>query len=909
MANNTYDIMWQEAISDLGEQVRIEHVKHTQQGDDPSVKPPEISIIDAFQHFACLYIKYMQIFERLERCYDSMVHPQKRLDVKMSLDLVIRRVIELKHLLVKWNPPNPDVRVETGRQPNFPWEYINLDDILQDLKLPPGTMEVPVPRYFKEDYREEHKQRDKLVKGYMKLKLGSDTLPVEDVQRSLDVPTTQLTLEQAIEAIQRNERGRQGKQRANFVKELREEDKRRKNYVDKSMLEMDPEIAAANIQRLFRGYFSRAKAQTERDEELVFIGMRPKSTNNDELVSDLKQAYKKRKQEQIDNKEAYEKALEDLKEVVLEEEGPEMRDELRNERTQWITDSIATSNEIPDNLEGFYLMKNPPPEEEGKEEDDGGGKKKKDDKKKDDKGKKDKKGKKEVVAKEIELPSLDGYSNLTQTMDAQCNEYSDIWLERDESENFAQKHDAELAKDRIIREQVNAELEKQVDEMLVMNLSKIKQLHADAKGKKGKKGKGKKGKGKKGKGKKEKPLPGAKISELKNMDTDFMLSILVENRIVNNPADNKIADLVGDFNYLGSVHQHQKKGDQKQRWIPQNPSMAQLRASLTEYCILPNGLSSTVRKEIDETNNVRSLLLYGPKGSGKTMMVQAIANELGALFINLSAERLKGNPLWEGKQGPTKVIHMAFTVAKDPTYAPVVIYIDDAQDFFENPKKKGKDKPDKNGPIKFQKDLMIYKNQALTVEDKVIVIGSTREPEKADPKLLKWKGKTGKPEKQGFFEKFLYFPYPDYPDRVMLWRKFITKMLREGKSGDTGGGAGGDGGKKGSGGTVAIPDTFDVSSLAHISEGYTAGAIAGAVMATLTQRRVQSLEKRPLQETEFLNFLARQEVTYVEDAKRFLDFTCKITDLDARKKKIEDDKKNADGGGDGKDAKKGKKKK
>jgi hypothetical protein len=56
-------------------------------------------------------------------CYDSMVHPQKRLDVKLSLELVIRRVIELKHLLVKWNLPNPDVRVEPGQKQNpFPWE-------------------------------------------------------------------------------------------------------------------------------------------------------------------------------------------------------------------------------------------------------------------------------------------------------------------------------------------------------------------------------------------------------------------------------------------------------------------------------------------------------------------------------------------------------------------------------------------------------------------------------------------------------------------------------------------------------------------------------------------------------------------------------------------------------------------
>ena len=387
MANNTFDIMWQEAISDLGEQVRIEHVQANQQ-DDGAKKPAEISIIDAYQHFACLYIKYMQIFERLEKCYDSMVHPQKRIDVKMSLELVIRRVIELKHLLVRWNPPNPDVRVESGRQPAFPWEYINLDDILQDLKLPQKTMEVPVPRYFKEDNSEDHKQRDKLVKGYMKLKLQCDSFPVEDEQLGMDIPTIELTIDEALDAIQRNERGRQGKQRAKFVKELREEDKRRKNYSDNSMLEMDPEIAAANIQRLFRGFFSRARAQIERDEELVFIGMRPKASNqgNGDLENDLKQAYKKRKQEQIDNKESYEKALEDLKDIVLEEEGPEMKDRLRDERTQWVTEQISESNEIPENLEGFYLMKNPPPVEEEKEEE-GGKKGKKDDKKKEDKGK------------------------------------------------------------------------------------------------------------------------------------------------------------------------------------------------------------------------------------------------------------------------------------------------------------------------------------------------------------------------------------------------------------------------------------------------------------------------------------------------------------------------------------------
>ncbi|GMH89959.1 hypothetical protein TrST_g13451 [Triparma strigata] len=872
----------------LGEQVHIEHVMSEE--NEEGNQMPEPLIIEAFQHYAVLYIKYMQIFSKLEQCYDSMVHPQKRIDVKMTLELVIRRVIELRHMLVKWNPPNPDVAVETGDQPPFPWEYVNLDDILSDLKLPPATMEVPIPRYFKEDNMAIHRQRDRTVGGYISMKLGVNKVPVE-LEEFAEASTIEMTYEQAIEAIQRNERGRQGKQRANFVKEMRDDDRKKKNYIDSATMETDPEIAAANIQRLFRGYYSRSNAMRERDEELVFIGMKPKTYDNDELENDLKLSYKKRKQEQIDNREAYEKALEDLRLEVLEEEGPEMRDALREERTKWVTDTIAETNEIPIDLEKFYEMKNPPPVEEAAAEDPKDKKGKKDDKKKDDKKKKG-----EKAPKPIEKPSLDGKTELTETMQSQVEDFEGVWDERDESDNFIQKHDPELAKERIIRKQVELELKEQVDEMLKNSLAKISAQHAKGKKGKGKKGKGKKGKkgkGKKGKGKKEKPLPGAKLADIKNMDPDHMMSVLIEHKMINNVENVKVEDLIGDFNYLGRVIDTQQRKDVK-RWLPQNPSMAQLRASMSEYAILPLG-SLEVKKRIMPENNVRSVLLYGPPGSGKTLMAQAVANELGALFINLSPDKLEGK--FTGNKEATKLMHMAFTVAKEPSFAPAVIYFDQAADYFKakakgkKKKKGGDDDGAKAGPDlkRFMKDLMIYKNQALTLEDRVVVIGACTNPEDADVKQLKHTGK-GKPEKQGFFEKFLFFPYPGYPDRVMLWKYFVKKCLN------------GEGGKK------EVPDNFDISSLAHISEGYSAGAIYKAVRQTLTPRRVQSIEggKRPLTETEFINALARQEVTYQSDAKKYMDFTCKITDLDKRKKEKEDAKKKEEGGG---DDKKGKKKK
>ena len=49
---------------------------------------PAVTAAQAFQHYAALYVKYVQIFRKLETAYDNMVHPQKRIDVKSVLELV-----------------------------------------------------------------------------------------------------------------------------------------------------------------------------------------------------------------------------------------------------------------------------------------------------------------------------------------------------------------------------------------------------------------------------------------------------------------------------------------------------------------------------------------------------------------------------------------------------------------------------------------------------------------------------------------------------------------------------------------------------------------------------------------------------------------------------------------------------
>merc|ERR1711988_964403 len=340
-------------------------------------------------------------------------------------------------------------------------------------------------------------------------------------------------------------------------------------------------------------------------------------------------------------------------------------------------------------------------------------------------------------------------------------------------------------------------------------------------------------------------------------------------------------------------------GDNERKWVPPDPSMAQLRASITEYCILPNG-SLNIKSKLPDECTVKSLMLYGPNGAGKTMMAEAVANELGALFMNISPGRLKGDTFKQhfgAKNGTTKLVHMLYCVARDVKNAPVVTYMDQCDQFFMGGGKKNKN-ADKDGPGRFKKDLLVYKNQAFQKEDRVIIIGCSSTPEKGDPRDMK-----------NFFDKFLYMPFPDYPSRLMLWCKFIKDQLALAETGAR----------------REIPEDFDLSTLAHISEGFSAGAICKTVKKTLTKRRVERLEKRPHNESEFLNCLALEApknaeagggkgggggLTYKSDNMETLLFTEKITGLADRRTKINQEGEDGAGGGDkDKKGKKGKGKK
>ena len=118
MSNLTYDLLWRQCMQDLMDVLEQD--------------PPQESDPKELQQMMCYaYLKYIKIFRDLEDCYDQRVHPQKRRDIKVTLESVMGRMLEIKQILLQMLGPCP-----------------NFDDIIIDLKLVPEILEIPVPKYY-----------------------------------------------------------------------------------------------------------------------------------------------------------------------------------------------------------------------------------------------------------------------------------------------------------------------------------------------------------------------------------------------------------------------------------------------------------------------------------------------------------------------------------------------------------------------------------------------------------------------------------------------------------------------------------------------------------------------------------------------------------------------------------------
>lgn len=473
-----------------------------------------------------------------------MVHPQKRIFIKRVLESTICRICEMKKDLCLFNPRPKSL-------------YVHLDQLLFDLKYDPSIIEIPVPRYFKEDDRikvelafKEPVERDtgkkkkkKASKKKKKKKTEDEPKPEprsmkekeflidrelmnahqttdEEVEIVHDPFTLDMEIVAAIRLIQKNERGRQGRFRYNQITEqlikFNERKAARENLKSNKQVEMtiqEKEQAAAEfVQRRIRAILARKQVEAMRQEEMIFLGMQRKPKTDEELkhgpIQMAEGTAENRKQKQEDNMLVFDKAKQDLGDEIDNIEGNDIVDKMLKERRDWIQEQKAMqAGKPPADIVKFYERNNLEtplsPEEQAikdaEAEAEGGKKKKKDAKKKGKKGKGGDDGDDDKQVAKI------GPSEVVQKFDEFYSDYNKVWADRDDTGNQDQGYDRDMARSEVLP-LVEKDKEKLVDEMINQELKNMMAL-AKIKGKK-KKGKGKK-KGKKKKAKANK-LPGAK---------------------------------------------------------------------------------------------------------------------------------------------------------------------------------------------------------------------------------------------------------------------------------------------------------------------------------------------------------------------------------------------------------------
>lgn len=781
MSSITYNKLWHEAQMQIGDLLQVEVPK-----GEPK---PENDKLAAFQLLATLYVKYVQTFRKLEECYDQITHAQKRRILRHVLDGVIGRIIELKHEMIN---------LELS-------EYHFFDDVLQDLKLTPNDIELPIPKYFLLEKVEAFLEKEKLL-----VEILSHMEPKES-QDKIDI---KMSIEEAIRLIQTHERARQGRARALMYKNLMRE-MERQNAV-KGEPTMDKNLASIAIQRRWRGYITRKKAASMREEEFMFLGMEPTP-----LPKDLKQLpqYGAKKTEERrreivkHNEKEYQQGLVSIKEKIRQAEGPDMKERMINQIRQWFLecrDVTGKFPDYPDEDEGGSAMifKNKTVTELEEEiadlestKDEKGGKKDKKDKDKD-KGKKDKKDK----GKDKKDPDegwLMAPSNFVPNIIDGTDNFKNVWASRKDTQ-LNQAFDAELVKEEK-RVEVEETIRLEVDELMREELKNLKAAIDKSKDKKKKKKSKKKKKGKKKK--KEKDLtPDRTITEL--------FTELVEQNIIIKPNNLHLSDFEGEYSYLGTTL--------RQAGIEPMPSLTDARHLAALYGILPLGCEGIHEK----APLVKSILITGPRGCGKKMLSHIIANETGATLFDLSPANIVGK--YPGKDGLKMLIHLVSKVGK--ALEPTVILINDCEKQFA----KKLSKADKDLDPKRLKKVLPKFMKTVKSDTRFLLIGTTSAPFDAPPKPLC---------KQ--YSNIIMIPRPDYASRYLLWRSFITK----------------------NGGILS--NSLDISSLAKVSDGYTPGQILGAVKEVLTERRSSQQQAKPLQAFEFIPGLARNDPIYKEEEEAY----------------------------------------
>jgi len=151
----------------------------------------------------------------------------------------------------------------------------------------------------------------------------------------------------------------------------------------------------------------------------------------------------------------------------------------------------------------------------------------------------------------------------------------------------------------------------------------------------------------------------------------------------------------------------------------------------------------------------KGILLFGPPGTGKTMMMRALANEIhGGFFLVKTPNLISAYP------GETeRALSRIFETARKN--APCVLLFDEIDSLAKN-----RNMPDVDESHRQALSQLLIEIDGFTKLNSVIVVGATNVPNLLDPALLR----------PGRLDRLIYMQLPDFNGRKKIFKIYLSKM-------------------------------------------------------------------------------------------------------------------------------------